>query len=159
MAQKVGRRHEVGVEERDELTLRQGQRVGQRARLVAGAVGAVHCADVVARLLPALDRLRHQHASGRWSRPKPEFQACARIVLAHARLDQPFDDVAFVVDGQLDGDKRQVRVTVIDLWVRRTLFNRRGNHRVALPNPTAGDPGQCQGMGAIDGQAQHTESV
>ena len=75
--EKVGGRHEVGVEDGDQFTFGRGHTCGQGAGLVAGAVGAVH----------AVRYRRRAHASGR--RGAGRSVRCRR---SSRRAPEPADD-------------------------------------------------------------------
>ena len=77
----AGRGHEVGVEHRDVLTLRQVQAILERASLEALTVGAVHVDDVDARvLLPRELRLGLERITC-VGRRAPGFRFTTRLVL------------------------------------------------------------------------------
>ena len=110
LAQAVGARHEVGVEDGDQLALRRPQAVLQRACLEARAVVAV---DVVRRR-----SLRR--GSARRSRERRLARLVGRVV-EHLNLkpvarvvdgrhggEQTLDDVDLVEERELDGDARQL---------------------------------------------------
>ena len=106
--QEVGLRNEVGVEDRDELAARDLQALVERAGLVAGAIRAVDVLDVDAlhrmathgelRDLLRLVRRIVQHL---------DLEQLARIFDLADSIDQPIDDIHFVVERQLDGDDRK----------------------------------------------------
>ena len=75
-AQKIGRGQEIGVEDGDEFAGRGFQSLGQRAGLVAGAVGAMQIVDRQARAPGSARRRRARlAASRRWNRRAPECRA------------------------------------------------------------------------------------
>ena len=78
LQQEVLRRNEVGVEDRDEVGLRQLQARFERARLVSRAIDAMQVADVeAARRMPADGELGNSPWFRRWNRPAPGFRAGA----------------------------------------------------------------------------------
>ena len=107
----VGLRHEVGVEDQDELALGGAQAVLERAGLEAGAIDAVDVLDVqvgVARaqvgdLAPA-DLLR---LVGRVVEHL-DLEAIVRVADLGDGVEQPLDDVHLVEQRQLHGHGRQI---------------------------------------------------
>jgi len=106
--QEVGARDEVGVEDRDVLTLGHLHARFERAGLVAGAVGAVQITDVDALGGIAPDRLlghRARFVGGVVEHL--DLEQLPRVIhLAH-RVDQPVGHVHLVVDRQLHRDDRE----------------------------------------------------
>ena len=64
LQQEIGRRRKVSIEDGDKVTRGRSQGVGQRARFVASAVGALDLLDVITGILqllhPALNKRRSQ---------------------------------------------------------------------------------------------------
>ncbi len=108
--QEVGGRHEVGVEDGDEPSLRHPEPRVERARLVAGAIGAMHVRDVdPLRRVAAHRALRDARRLVGGVVQHLDLEQLARIIDLADRVDQPVRDVHLVVDRQLDGDRRQLR--------------------------------------------------
>ena len=105
--EEVARRHEVGVEDRDELAARRLESFFERAGLVPDAVRPVDVLDVEpARRLAANGELGNvARLVGRIVEDL-DLEEIQRIVDRAHRVDEPIDDVHLVVDGQLDGDDR-----------------------------------------------------
>ncbi len=105
--QEVGRRHEVGVEDRDELAARGLEPRVERARLEARAIRPVQVLDVEpARRLPPHRELRDvTRLVGRIVQDL-DLELVLRIVDRRHRVDQAIDDVHLVVEGKLDRDDR-----------------------------------------------------
>ena len=109
MRQEVGLGNEVGVENGDELALRDPQAgFVERAGFVARPIGPVDVLDV--------DALRGEAAHGQLGDfpgfvgrivEHLNFEQIPRILDPADRLDQPFDDIHFVVQRKLDRDRRQ----------------------------------------------------
>jgi hypothetical protein len=108
-AHELGLRHEVGVEDGDELALRRLQAVLERAGFVARAIGAVDVHRVDAALTQALhvvarDGLRLvdrvvEHL---------DLQALGRVVHLRDRIEQARRHRRLVEERQLDRDVRQL---------------------------------------------------
>ena len=103
-------REEVGVEDRDELALRDLEARVERAGLVADAVDAVEVDDVdalVARSRSTCARderacVSSVESSSTW------ISSVARVVHAADRIEQPRRDRRLVEERQLDRDERQL---------------------------------------------------
>ena len=103
-------RHEVRVEDRDELAARRLHPGLQRSRLVARPVLARDVDDVEPERAVSLDHPRGDLA--RLVRRVVEdldLEQVLRIVERRRGVDQPLDDVDFVVDRKLHGDAREDR--------------------------------------------------
>ena len=107
--QKIFRRSEVGVEDGDELALRRLHPFRQRARLEAGAIGAVMVADGIAQRRIALDQSASD-VDGLVGRivEHLDVQLFPRIFQLADRLQQPLDHILLVENRQLHGYPRQV---------------------------------------------------
>ena len=103
--EEVRRRDEVGVENRDERAARHLEPLLQCARLVSGAFLPVKVVDIDAGRPVTFDATGRETAGfvGRIVQYL-YFQPVAGIVDAADGVDQPFDHVLFVVEGQLYGD-------------------------------------------------------
>src|SRR6266516_2665296 len=104
-AQKVRRRDEVGVEDRDERRGRLLEAVGERPRLESAARTAAHVRDLDPVPLPVrdapgenLDRLVVGVVENL------DLEAVARPVDGADGVEDPLRDVPLVVDGQLNAD-------------------------------------------------------
>ena len=108
LLQEVRRRNEVRVEDGDELALRHLHGGIERARLVAGAIGAMDVGDV-----DAVGGIAHHGALRHNARlvggvvQHLDFEQLARIVELADGVDQPVRHVHLVVDRKLDRDLRQ----------------------------------------------------
>ena len=102
------RRHEIGVEHGDELALRPGQPVRQRPGLESFPRPAAQVHDVVPEAAHRLDRRGGEtgRVVGRIVEHL-DLQAAGRVVQGAGGPDEPLDDVALVVDRELDGHVRQ----------------------------------------------------
>ena len=107
--QEIGLRQEVGVEDRDELALGDVHARLERAGLVARAIAAVQIGDVdpVRRGATNCQLSDGPRLVGRVVQHL-DFELVPRVVHLADRLDQPVHDVHLVVDGQLNGDGRQL---------------------------------------------------
>src|ERR1044072_180517 len=109
LAQAVGARHEVGVEDGGPLALRRLQAVLQRAGLEARAVFAVDVSDVEAFGAVAGDFARRTLARlvGRVVEHL-NLKAVARVVYRRHGGEQALNDVDLVEERELHGDARQL---------------------------------------------------
>ncbi len=112
LAQEFGRRQKIGIKDGHKRVLNSRQGMVKCACLIAGPIGAVDGLDVDTQLLPMGDAAVGPTATSRQSnRPGPVSGAVLGIVLVHAGIDQSFDDIFLVVDGQLNGDAWQVVIS------------------------------------------------
>jgi Protein of unknown function (DUF3303) len=108
LQQEIFRRHEIGVEDSDELALRRLHARLQSASLEALAMGAVMISNSVSQGGIALDhRLRHFDGLVGGIVEQLDVQLVARVIEAANRLHQPVDHELLVEDGQLHRDPRQ----------------------------------------------------
>ena len=105
--EEVARRHEVGVEDRDELAARRLESCLERAGLVPDAVRPVDVLDVESArgLAPNGELGDVARLVGRIVEDL-NLEELERVVDRADRVDEPIDDVHLVVDRQLDGDDR-----------------------------------------------------
>ena len=104
-AQKIGAGQEIGVEDGDEFAGGGLQAFGQRAGLVALAIGAMQVVDIDAEGLVALDagaRDLLRFVGGIVEHL--DLEQLARIIETRDGVDQALDHVALVVDGKLYGN-------------------------------------------------------
>ena len=107
-SQEVGRRNEVGVEDGDELALRDPHRGLERPGLVARAIGAMDVDDVDAVVgIAHHGALRHNARLVGRVVQHLDLEQLARVVELADGVDQPVRHVHLVVDRKLDGDLRQ----------------------------------------------------
>ena len=100
-----GRRDEVGVEDRDELTPRGLESVVERAGFVAVPVGAVDVLDRVPCGAAAGDEGGGDLAGFVGGVVEQlDVELPARVIQFAAGIDQPVDDVLLVEDRKLDGN-------------------------------------------------------
>jgi hypothetical protein len=108
-AQEVARRHEVRVEDRDEVSPRLAEPVLERARLVSEAVAAPDHAHVDAGPPPGLGpRFRDEGRRVRRVVEDLHLEPIARPVELAGGVDEPPDDVALVEHGELHGHDRKI---------------------------------------------------
>jgi len=109
--QEVHRGHEVGVEDREQLAMGDAHPGGERAGLEAAAAQPTDVAHVDPARAMARDRRRRALAGvvGRVVEHL-DLEAAGRVVERRRGADQPLDDVALVVDRELDGDHRPRRL-------------------------------------------------
>ena len=107
--EKVGWRYEIGVEDSKEFAARVGKPRPQGAGLVASAVGAPVLNDVDSLLPVDCDAAGDDLARivGRVVQYL-DLEPLRRVVESGGRVDQPPDDVAFIVHRQLNGDTRRL---------------------------------------------------
>ena len=112
--QEIGRGHEIGVEDRDELAARGLQAGVERARLEPDAVGAVVVLDVHALggIPPDRELGNALRLVGRIVQDL-NLQQLTRILDGADRLDEPVGDVHLVVERKLNRDSRK--------WIQRRL--------------------------------------
>ena len=109
LVQEVGRRQEVGVENRDELALGDRHPCLERTRLEAGAIGAVEIRDVEPLRGGAADgQLRNRSRLVGRVVQHLHFEAIAWVVHQRDGIYQPVHHVHLVVDRQLHGHDRQL---------------------------------------------------
>ncbi len=109
LEEEVRRRHEVRVENRDEICLRQLESSFEGAGLIAAAVDAMDIRDVEAARRVAADRqLGDIRGLVRRVVEDLNLQQLARVIHLADRVDQSVRDVHLVVNRQLDRDARQV---------------------------------------------------
>jgi len=100
--QHIHRRHEVGVEDADELTARSRQAGGQGARFEPGAVAAMNMLDVEAAAAQFGDGARHDIPGAVGGIVEHlDLQPLARIVDRRRRLDEAFGNVHLVEQRKL----------------------------------------------------------
>ena len=102
-------RHEIGIEDGDELAGRNFQPGIERAGLEALPIGAMVITDVVAQRCIAIDhRSRHLHGFVGGIVEHLDLQLLARIFNLADAVHQAVDDVLLVEDGQLNRHQRQI---------------------------------------------------
>ncbi len=108
LAEEVLRRHEVGVEDGDEVRFRQLESRFERAGLVATPVDAMDVRDIEAARRVTPDRQFGDvgRLVGRIVEHL-DFQQLARVIHLADRVDQTVRHVHLVVNRQLDRDPRQ----------------------------------------------------
>src|ERR1022692_4498581 len=108
--EEIRRRDEIGIENGDEFACGGLQSFLQRAGFEALAIVAVMVFDGEPQSAIALHQRR-----GKWGGvvggivQHLDLEQLAGILDAGDLVDEPLDDVPFVEDGQLNGDRRQLR--------------------------------------------------
>ena len=151
-ANEVGLGDEVGVEDRDELTLGDGEAGVERARLVADAIDAVMQVDAASmpRARSRVD-LGSREALGVVGRVVEDLdlELVRRVIDARAGLDEARGDSRLVEERELDRDAREL-----------ALDERRGLLRGAERLPVAiAEQHQVQPMQAIRAETEENSEV
>ena len=141
LAQEIRFRHEVGVEDCDQLALRRLHAIFQRARFKAGSIVAMKIRNVETCARVLLDRRsRNVHRFVGRVIQHLDLQKFARIIDLGHRLDQTLDYIHLVKERKLYGDGWQIAFRELAPWLRWKL-------RIA---PELGD--QLNAIHAIDGE-------
>ncbi len=146
LLEDVGGRHEVGVEDEDELAGGDREARVEGARLEAGAVVAVEVVDVDALRAIALDGPTGQ-ARGLVRRVVQDLdlEKLPRIADRADRVEQPIQHVHLVVDRELDGDLRET-------------LRKGGGEGAPIPVPEV-EPHHDVAVGPQDGQDDEGDEV
>ena len=148
--QEVGRRHEVGVEDGDELAARDLEAGFERAGLVAGAVDAMEILDVEALRGVAADRQLGNRARLVGGVVEDlDFEEVLRIIHLDDRRDEAVDHVHLVVDGQLDRDDRK-RIQLRPRLRHVVLVLHVDPHKVVAMPPVHREDAQDEEVGRED---------
>ena len=106
-AQKIGRRHKVGVKNRDELSLGSFQSMFERAGFVAFAIGAMDVGDGHALRGEALHTVAGDFLSFVGGVVEDlHVEQLGRVIETGDGFDQALDDVPLIINGKLNGDAR-----------------------------------------------------
>ncbi len=160
LAEEVGRRDEVRVEEGEQLALRDLEARRERARLVAHAVVAVHVRHVDARIAQLLDALARDVARlvGRVVEHL-DLEAVTRVLDARYGGEQAAHDGGLVEDRQLDGDGRKPTAGQVGRdGARRQLRDALLEHCHARSQPRRRQ-NQVRAVNAVDREDSEDERV
>ena len=112
--EELGRRHEVGVEDCDQLARGEAQPLGERSRLVASADLATAITDRESVGPQTLYRqARHSARPVRRVVQHLHFEPVPGVAQTRYGLDCPLDDVRLVEDGKLHREARRTRLRAV----------------------------------------------
>jgi hypothetical protein len=144
--EKVARGYEVCIEDGDKLPLSLIQRIGQRTGFKTCPISTMECLDHYPALAPKIDSPLDQGGRAIVRVVQDlHLETVARVLQPRTGRDQPLDHMAFVIDGELDGD------------TRGNGRQRRDGKRAAGAPPVL--HGQPKRIESIDRQAEQTEQV